>query len=197
MGKSCATSTSSMLRGVPGEAVLGEGQFGLVWRARGRATGAWYAVKSIHVRSRDTEIISRECEIAEHVRLRPHPNLVQFFRTHSLADGRLRLIVMELCLGGDLQTRIRSARSVARCEGRVYDPPQRSFRWVSQIYQGLVFLHNTLVLLFRDLKPRNVLLTSQGEAKLTDFGMGHHGLESTGAWSFGFPAGTPGYMAPE
>merc|ERR1719215_94115 len=57
-------------------------------------------------------------------------------------------------------------------------------------------MHLRMGTLFRDLKPENVVLSSSRTAKLTDFGFGHFGVESTG-WSFGRPAGSPGYVAPE
>jgi serine/threonine protein kinase len=51
--------------------------------------------------------------------------------------------------------------------------------------------------LIRDLKPDNVVVNEKGLAKLTDFGFGRFGAESTGEWSFNVPPGSPGYIAPE
>ncbi|CAE8664340.1 unnamed protein product [Polarella glacialis] len=70
-------------------------------------------------------------------------------------------------------------------------------RWLAQIFLGLEHMHLEMDTLLRDLKPENVVLSASGCAKLTDFGFGRFGVESSGCWSFGMPSGSPGYVSPE
>jgi serine/threonine protein kinase len=104
---------------------------------------------------------------------------------------------MEFCPEGNLHQKIVKARSAAveRCE--TYKAPAQAPRWLAHIFLGLEHVHLQLHMLFRDLKPGNVVFSADGCAKLTDFGLSRFGLESDGNWTFGFPAGSPGYASPE
>jgi len=99
-------------------------------------------------------------------------------------------IIMELCLGGDLQSYIRS-RPLERLDERV----AKSF--LRQISDGLMFLRERSIL-HRDLKPANVLLTQKADfavAKLADFGFAKE-LTDPEAMTHTY-CGSPLYMAPE
>lgn len=79
-----------------------------------------------------------------------------------------------------------------------YQAPALAVAWIAQVFLGLEHMHRRMDTLLRDLKPDNVVLSASGVAKLTDFGFGRFGVEaSSGTWSFGVPAGSPGYVAPE
>lgn len=191
---------SLLFRFLPEAALLGEGQYGRVWRARRRGTCDLFAVKDVRVSQRDALLAKRELEIAEIIRAQPHPCVVEIFQIWSKdceETGQLYWLVMELCPGGDLLARIAAARASARTDVRAYAPPAAAGRWLAQIFLGLEHVHLILGLLFRDLKPGNVVLDAAGRAKLTDFGQGREGLRSEGCWSFGFPAGSLGFIAPE
>eukprot|EP00434_Breviolum_minutum_P036100 symbB.v1.2.031973.t1/scaffold3719.1/size53090/1 len=126
----------------------------------------------------------------------PHPCLVQLFSVHNFRDAGLYLLVMEFCPGGTLTQRIQRARSLYG-RGR-YQAPALAVAWIAQVFLGLEHMHRRMDTLLRDLKPDNVVLSASGVAKLTDFGFGRFGVEaSSGTWSFGVPAGSPGYVAPE
>lgn len=179
-------------------AVLGEGQYGIVWRARSQESDQWFAVKSLKGQSQSGCLAAREAELAKRIKQEQHPCLVRLFHVHCLEAGALGALVMEYCQGGDLQGRIRDGRAEAKLKGRAYRPPPLARSWIAQVFLGLEFMHLRMEFLFRDLKPGNVLVAASGRAKLTDFGLGRCGLTSAaGAWSFGFPCGTLGYIAPE
>lgn len=164
----------------------------MVWRARFGNTRTLFAVKSIQTTNAPPQI-ERECQVAAHVRQTPHPCIVKYFHAHHFPDTQLYTLVMELC-GQDLQQVIMEQKIKKR--GR-YTPPALSTFWIGQIFLGLEHMHLRMSTLFRDLKPKNVVLDSRGCAKLTDFGVGRFGLASPGGWSWNFPPGTAGYVAPE
>lgn len=113
-------------------------------------------------------------------------------------EARLSCFVMELCTGGDLSQKIVQNRKDALQAGHLYEPPTQARSWIGQVLLGLEHLHLRTDTLIRDLKPGNVLLTQQGQAKITDFGWGRIGtVSTTGIWTLGTPSGTPGYVAPE
>eukprot|EP00929_Paragymnodinium_shiwhaense_P000604 TRINITY_DN100858_c0_g1_i1.p1 TRINITY_DN100858_c0_g1~~TRINITY_DN100858_c0_g1_i1.p1 ORF type:complete len:1243 (-),score=178.83 TRINITY_DN100858_c0_g1_i1:89-3817(-) len=186
-----------MFVNVPEESILGEGSYGLVWRAKDRYTTNWYAVKNIKSQRGQLSVAARECQVADHIRLKPHPCLVRLFHVHHFADIGLYVLVMEFCSGGDVLGRIKARRRQAREQKRHYTPPQEAIRWIGQVFLGLEHLHLRMSTLLRDLKPENIVLSTEGHAKLTDFGFGRFGVESSGCWSFGIPTGSPGYVSPE
>jgi serine/threonine protein kinase len=73
-------------------------------------------------------------------------------------------------------------------------PSEEALRILSQIGQALQYAHQHAVV-HRDLKPANILLNSEGDALLADFGIAM--LLSTAQTERGDIAGTPAYMAPE
>ena len=120
-----------------------------------------------------------------------HRNIVQLYglwRRKDAQSGTTRLyMVMELCKGGSLRSRI--------CQGSISVADK--LRWARDVADGICFLHSRdPPVLHRDIKPANVVLThSGGQAKLVDFGLSKYASASAG------PAtalvGTVAYMAPE
>lgn len=195
--------SSSYIRGcifrrIPeiGAAILGQGSYGVVWCAMDEGNDKLYAVKNICEAPTTTAVSRREFEVSDRIRLTPHPCLVKLFAVQHFADAGLYVLVMEFCPGGNLLQRIRQTRNLLG-RGR-YKAPGPAVAWIAQVFLGLEHMHLRMDTLLRDLKPDNVVISDRGVAKLTDFGFGRFGVEgSSGTWSFGIPAGSPGYVAPE
>jgi len=78
-------------------------------------------------------------------------------------------LLLELCTGGDLTGLITSSPDAnGRCVGL---PSMLTAKLMGQVLLALVFLHETLGVVYRDMKPDNVLITAGKNAKLADFGL--------------------------
>lgn len=94
--------------------------------------------------------------------------------------------VLDYCPGGELFFHLGK-------EGRFHETRARFY--AAEIVLAISYIHS-LDIIYRDLKPENVLLDSKGHIRLTDFGLSKEGISgsSSGANSF---CGTPEYLAPE
>ena len=112
-----------------------------------------------------------------------HPFIVGLHYAFQTAE-RL-YIIMDFCPGGDLGQALRRERRFSEDRARLY---------LSEILLALEDLHRRDII-FRDLKPDNVVLDAQGHVLLTDFGLSKQGiLDNTSAKSF---CGSVAYLAPE
>lgn len=137
-------------------------------------------------------------EAYEWVRLRLHPNIVQCFYVHTLDDGIPRLF-MEYVAGGSLRTWLKRDRS---------QDLATALDVAIQLCRGLRWAH-THGLIHGDVTPANVLLTTDGTPKLTDFGLvkpidqadrlmaSDAQSDPPSPGSVTNRRGTPGYAAPE
>lgn len=114
-----------------------------------------------------------------------HPNVVGI---HSLAhDAGLHIIEMEYVPGMSLQRMIQQ-------EGRL--DGTRAAKLMMQICAALAAAHE-IGIIHRDIKPANVMVTQQGIAKLSDFGLAKRLLSQARTGTKEKLAGTPYFMAPE
>lgn len=111
-----------------------------------------------------------------------HPRIAQLYDLYK--DSINFYIFMEYCSNGELF-------SCISMQGRLSEGDACYF--FRQILEGLIFMHAQNVA-HRDLKPENILIDTEGNAKISDFGLskqvGDSGLTST-------PCGSPCYVAPE
>jgi len=180
----------------PPSSVLGSGAYGCVFRARDKQTKQLCAVKQMMFQAGrvDEAVAMRECEVAEVLCSNVHPCVVRLFSVHKPSNS-CAVLLMEYCASGDLQGAIDTYRRPG-----CYTVPPRAKTWLAQIFLGLEFLHLSIGMLVRDVKPENIILTTGGFcAKLTDFGVSRLDTASDGAFTFhpGVPPGSPLYVAPE
>eukprot|EP01113_Clastostelium_recurvatum_P039690 TRINITY_DN6082_c0_g1_i2.p1 TRINITY_DN6082_c0_g1~~TRINITY_DN6082_c0_g1_i2.p1 ORF type:complete len:470 (-),score=91.96 TRINITY_DN6082_c0_g1_i2:157-1566(-) len=172
------------------EEKLGEGAFGVVYRALHKDTGYTLAIKKVPVDKEQTASITKEIEILKKCN---SPNVVSYLG--SCYKGDELWILMDYCALGSL-------RDVMECCGRTLKESEIAAVCAGAL-QGLVHLHN-LNIVHRDVKAANVLLNDQGQVKLADFGVSQQLLATLrmpskdhGEWVGGSIAGTPLWMAPE
>ena len=164
--------------------VLGQGSFGkvfLVRKNRGRDAGTLYAMKVLRkatLKVRDRVRTKMERNILADVE---HPFIVKLHYAFQ-TEGKLYLI-LDFLKGGDLFTRLSKEVMFTEEDVKFY---------LAELALALDHLHN-LGIIYRDLKPENLLLDSDGHIAVTDFGLSKETLEDK-AYSF---CGTVEYMAPE
>uniref|UniRef100_A0A0A9YYG5 Protein kinase byr1 n=1 Tax=Lygus hesperus TaxID=30085 RepID=A0A0A9YYG5_LYGHE len=89
-----------------------------------------------------------------------HPNLVQYYGARRSATGVE--LLMEYVSGGSLEQLLEACGPIREAVAQ---------RYICDLLDGLIYLHNVMHVCHRDIKPGNVLLTSDGRCKLTDFGV--------------------------
>jgi serum/glucocorticoid-regulated kinase 2 len=163
--------------------VLGKGSFGRVYLVENISSGKTYAMKELRKDVLiDTDQI-QNTKIEKEIMLNAsHPflvNLEYVFQT----PGKI-YFVMKFMRGGELY-------SILTKEKRF--PESRVRFYAAQIGLALSHLHQGHII-YRDIKPENILLDDDGYLCLTDFGLARFVSEDMKAMSF---CGTPEYMAPE
>jgi serine/threonine-protein kinase len=168
------------------EELVGTGGMSSVFRAHDRLLDRKVALKVLHEQyTADEDYVERFRREARSVAALSHPNIVTVI-DRGEHEGR-QFIVFEYVAGENLKQLI-----VRRGPA----PVTTALELGIQIARALSFAHQQ-GLVHRDVKPQNVLLNGEGEAKVTDFGIARsldvqHGMTQTGT-----VLGTSDYIAPE
>lgn len=167
------------------EAKLGSGGMSTVYLARDTTLDRQVAVKVLHREmSEQADQLERFRQEARAVAKLSHPNVVAVIDAGE--DGGHPYIVFEYVEGETLKQRINRVGAL---------DAQEALAYAIEIARGLTVAHNRRMI-HRDIKPQNVLIDSEGRAKLTDFGISRQ-LEQDGMTATGRVLGTTDYVAPE
>lgn len=163
--------------------VLGKGSFGKVYRVRKKDTLQVYAMK---VLKKPQVVLRKQVDHTKTERMvlqkMEHPFLVSLCFAFQTTDALY--MVLDLYEGGELFKHLRK-------DG--YFSEDRTRYYLGELILALEALHATGIV-YRDLKPENVLLDKDGHLRLTDFGLSKQLIEEESTATF---CGTPEYLAPE
>jgi len=164
---------------------LGAGGMGRVYRAHDTKLNEEVALKLIRpemgIDKRMVERFQNEIKIARRI---SHKNVCRMYDFHE--EGRTLYLTMEYVRGEDLKSFIK--RSKVLSTGTALSITQ-------QVAEGLGEAHK-LGVIHRDLKPGNIMIDKEGQAKIMDFGIAR-AMRDKGITVAGAIVGTPEYMSPE
>lgn len=161
---------------------LGEGAFSKVYKAVHKITESIYAIKIIdfaRISTLDQENIEKE--IHAH-KVMNHKNIVRLY--DFFKEGNIVYLIMEYCVGGNLFNYLAKNNPLAMTT------IQKMFK---QTLDGVEYIHKK-GFINRDIKPENIILDSNNNIKICDFGWATH--KSDGDYRR-LKAGTIPYMSPE
>jgi len=164
---------------------LGQGGMGQVFKGVHRVMGRECAIKVLPFHKATPEAVANFLrEIRTQAQL-DHPNLVRAF--DAGCDGKINYLVVEYVPGVDMR----------RLVGRQGPLTQQQAASVTmQAARGLDYAHKR-GLVHRDVKPGNILVTSQGVAKVSDLGLAGFLYDAENDPRAGKIVGTADYLAPE
>ncbi|KZC08564.1 PREDICTED: cyclin-dependent kinase 2-like [Dufourea novaeangliae] len=148
---------------------IGEGTYGVVYKAKDKLTGKLVALKKIRLETESEGVPSTAIREISLLRKLTHPNIVQLF---DVVDGDKHLYLVFEFLQQDLK------KLLDFVKGGLDQALVKSYLF--QLLKAISFCHLRCIL-HRDLKPQNLLIDREGHIKLADFGL---------ARTFGVPVRT-------
>ncbi len=163
--------------------MLGKGSMGAVYKARHLGLNRLIALKVMPAPSRDPQTVQRLLSEARAIAKLEHPNIVQVYDVGF--HQHLFFIVMQLLVGQTLKARMEEMGAL---------PEDELLSVIRDIARGLQAAHEKAII-HRDLKMDNVIISEDGKARITDFGLAAD--RQTRDQLAGFVVGTPHYISPE
>ena len=165
---------------------IGNGGMAKVYKAKDQVLNRYVAIKILRDEfTTDQEFIKRFEAEAQSAASITHPNIVSVYDVGN--EGNLYYIVMELIQGKTLKEIIVEEGSAL--------PWKWSINIAIQIASALEVAHKNKIV-HRDIKPHNIIITEDGVAKVTDFGIAKAVSNST-ITAFGTTIGSVHYFSPE
>jgi serine/threonine-protein kinase len=164
---------------------LGGGGMAVVYKGKDRLLNRAVTVKLLRDQyAHDQEFVRKFRREAQAVASLSHPNIVSIYDVGQ--EGELHYLVMEYVEGKTLKTIIQEKRSLE---------PYRAIELSQQICEALHHAHEHHII-HRDIKPHNILITRDGRAKVTDFGIAQAASTATVTYE-GNMVGSVHYVSPE
>ena len=177
-----ASRVPILLRDLKRVCVLGCGGFGTVELCQHKATRATFALKTIskgHIVLKDMhQCVTNEKDI---MLMTNSPFIVRLHETY--VGSQYLYFLMELALGGNLY--------ITYGRKSLYGSPLHARYYVASVVFAFEHLHERRII-YRDLKPENLVLTEKGHLKLADMGLAKFSVGKSYT-----TCGTPEYFAPE
>ena len=168
--------------------LLGRGGMGCVYLAQDQERGLPVAVKSVSISQLDPSLQTRaRSQFAHEARMLGHLNHRFLVKAHDhFEEAGEGYIVMSYVEGTDLAT-------VMQERDKPFDFAT-TLRMMEQLLEALDYLHSQRPpIIFRDLKPRNIMIDPQGDVKLVDFGIARVVEDETLTQSYLRGLGSPGF----
>ncbi|KAI8976515.1 kinase-like domain-containing protein [Pilobolus umbonatus] len=160
---------------------LGTGSFGRVHLIQSKVNGRYYAMKVLEKSQvlllKQVEHTNNEKQILHQV---SHPFIINLWGTFQ--DSRYLYMVMDYVPGGELFSILKQS---------IRFPDHVAKFYMAQVVLAVEYLHSKSMV-YRDLKPENLVVDAQGYLKIIDFGFAKVVPDRT--WTL---CGTPDYLAPE
>jgi serine/threonine protein kinase len=164
--------------------ILGRGGFGEVYGSRKFDTGALFAMKKLDKKRLKAKGQESSAVHERNVLSEMHSKFVTKLK-YSFHDKDALYLLLDLCEGGDLNWHLNEAGTFPEETCRFY---------AAQIVMGLAHIHDK-EMVYRDLKPANILLNAEGNALISDLGLVRDIKKGRSLPTS--ECGTCGYMSPE
>src|SRR5438874_1398682 len=168
-------------------AELGHGAMGTVYQARDPRINRTVAIKTVQLRGAsaedDKEYLERFFREAQAAGKLAHPGIVTVYDVGEDEASKTPYIVMEYIAGATLEAMGQKGIELATV-----------LELTKQLAEALHYAHAQGIV-HRDIKPANIIVTGEGRAKITDFGVAK--LTVSEFTQTGQVLGTPSYMSPE
>ena len=179
-----ASKTPRLIKQFELQTILGQGGFGIVWRAKDKRLQRDVAIKvprSDRLAHADRSMFLREARAAAKLK---HPNIIAIHEVGE--DDSEVFIVSELIDGVSLKVWLESHKLTANAAAQL----------IAKLAKAVQHAHDKKIV-HRDLKPANVLMDQHGEPHVADFGLAKRDTGEESLSIQGKLMGTPAYMAPE